>query len=67
MVDPNDLSNSMNKINGTDFELMIQAVDNWDNSQGTLKWVYIRENGVKTAKFISKTKFDQMKIRWGSM
>ncbi len=64
MTDPNDLSNSNNKINGTDFELMIEAVDNWNNSEGTLKWVYIRKDGVKQATFISKAKFDEMKLRW---
>ncbi len=63
-TDPNDLTNSNNKISGTDFELMIEAVDNWNNSEGTLKWVYIRKDGVKQATFISKAKFDEMKLRW---
>ena len=64
MTDPNDVSNSDNNINGSDFELMETAVNNYN---GTPDVVYIRINGVKTVQYISYAKYQQMLTRWGAI
>ncbi len=64
MTDPNDMSNSDNNINGSDFELMETAVNNYN---GTPDVVYIRINGVKTVQYISYAKYQQMLTRWGAI